>query len=75
MPVDRLSVVATERGEYLAAEREEGGPPDGESCPALLERLVAALPFAKQMRWGEGDARFSRPIRWVSRCSTTRSFP
>jgi glycyl-tRNA synthetase beta chain len=63
--VDQLQIVQTERGEYLAVEREEPGRPAAAVVPALLERLVGALPFAKQMRWGSGDARFSRPIRWV----------
>ena len=63
--VDQLTLVQTERGEYLAVEREEPGHPAAAVVPALLERLVEALPFAKQMRWGSGDARFSRPIRWL----------
>jgi glycyl-tRNA synthetase beta chain len=63
--VDRLRVIVTERGEYLAAEREEGGRPAADVLPGLLERLVTSLPFAKQMRWGQGDVRFSRPVRWV----------
>src|SRR5262249_9393808 len=33
--------------------------------PDLLTRLVWRLPFQKQMRWGSGTVRFSRPIRWV----------
>jgi glycyl-tRNA synthetase beta chain len=65
VPLDRLKVIMTERGEYLASEREEGGQPARVVLPPLLERLVASLPFAKQMRWGQGDARFSRPVRWV----------
>lgn len=63
--VDALRVVETERGEYLAADREEGGQPAEQVLPPLLERLVMQLPFARQMRWGDGDVRFSRPIRWV----------
>jgi glycyl-tRNA synthetase beta chain len=63
--LDRLKVILTERGEYLAAEREEGGQPAGSVLPAVLDRLAASLPFARQMRWGSGDVRFSRPVRWV----------
>src|SRR5262245_23863705 len=65
LPLDRLRIIQTERGEYLAAEREEGGQAVAAVLPALLERLAASLPFAKQMRWGQGDVRFSRPVRWV----------
>lgn len=63
--VDRLIVIETERGAYVAAEREEGGAAAAEVLPPLLERLVTSLPLARQMRWGEGDVRFSRPVRWV----------
>ncbi|MGH7334135.1 MAG: glycine--tRNA ligase subunit beta [Candidatus Rokuibacteriota bacterium] len=65
VPVDRLKIVPTDRGEYLAVEREEGGQATADVLPALLSRLVASLPFAKQMRWEQGGVRFSRPIRWV----------
>jgi glycyl-tRNA synthetase beta chain len=63
--VDRLKIVRTDKGEYVAVEREEGGQPAALVLPALLDRLVATLPFARQMRWGQGDVRFSRPVRWV----------
>lgn len=63
--LDQLAVVLTDRGEYLAVEREEAGQPAREVVPELLERLAASFPFARQMRWGEGDFRFVRPVRWV----------
>jgi glycyl-tRNA synthetase beta chain len=65
VPLERLKVVPTDRGEYLALEREEGGQATVDVLPPLLVRLVAALPFAKQMRWEQDGVRFSRPIRWV----------
>jgi len=65
VPVDRLITIQTERGEYLAVERREAGRSAAEVLPVLLERLVFSLPFSKQMRWGDGDVRFVRPIRWV----------
>jgi glycyl-tRNA synthetase beta chain len=63
--LDQLRTIRTERGEYLAVEREEGGRAAAAVLPSALERLITSLPFAKQMRWGAGDVRFSRPIRWV----------
>jgi len=65
VPLDRLKVIPTDRGEYLAVEREEGGQPTVDILPVLLARLVMSLPFAKQMRWEQDGVRFSRPIRWV----------
>jgi glycyl-tRNA synthetase beta chain len=63
--VEQLITLQTDRGAYLAAERREGGRAAREVLPELLERLAGGLPFAKQMRWGDGDVRFSRPVRWV----------
>lgn len=65
VPVDRLITIQTERGEYLAVERQEEGRSAAEVLPELLERLVFSLPFSKQMRWGDGDVRFVRPVRWL----------
>lgn len=63
--VEQLTTIRTERGEYLAVDRLEEGRPASEVLPDVLSRLVATLPFAKQMRWGDGEMRFSRPVRWV----------
>ncbi|MBI2217189.1 MAG: glycine--tRNA ligase subunit beta [Candidatus Rokubacteria bacterium] len=63
--VGDLLTINTERGDYLAVEREEPGRPAVLVLPDLLTALVGTLPFAKQMRWGGGEFRFSRPIRWI----------
>ena len=63
--VDQLVTITTERGEYLAVDRVDPGEEARAVLPELLARLVWALPFQKQMRWGSGGVRFSRPIRWV----------
>ena len=65
VPVDRLITIQTERGEYLAVQREEESRSTAEVLPEFLERLVFSLPFSKQMRWGDGEVRFVRPVRWV----------
>ncbi len=63
--VDDLTTIQTERGEYLAVQRQEEGRSAVEVLPEFLEWLVFSLPFSKQMRWGDGDVRFVRPVRWV----------
>jgi glycyl-tRNA synthetase beta chain len=63
--VGELITVATERGDYVALDRVEPGRTAREVLPELLERLTLGLPFTRQMRWGDGDVRFSRPIRWL----------
>jgi len=73
--VGSLITVATERGDYLAAQREERGRPAGEVLPEPLAGLMLSLPFSKQMRWGDGDVRFIRPIRWVLALLDTKVLP
>jgi glycyl-tRNA synthetase beta chain len=60
-----LVTVTTDRGEYVATDREEPGRSATEVLPELLVGVITSLPFAKQMRWGDGDVRFSRPVRWI----------
>jgi glycyl-tRNA synthetase beta chain len=33
--------------------------------PAIVQASLDALPIAKRMRWGDGDAQFVRPVHWV----------
>lgn len=57
--------VETEKGAYLAVRKTVGG---GEALAILAEicpEVIAALPFPKRMRWGDGDFTFARPVRWI----------
>jgi glycyl-tRNA synthetase beta chain len=60
-----LTVVSTEKGEYLAARKTIAGQATRDLLPILLPSFIASLPFRKTMRWGEGDYRFVRPLRWL----------
>jgi glycyl-tRNA synthetase beta chain len=60
-----LTVVATDKGEYVAAVRKETGRPTHELLGELLPRLIGGIPFKKSMRWGDNDVRFARPIHWI----------
>ena len=33
--------------------------------PGITEAALKALPVPKRMRWGEGEAEFIRPVRWL----------
>ena len=65
IPVEKLRVKTLDRGDYVVATIEEQGMRLEELLPAILPRLVASLSFPKFMRWGEGNFRFVRPIRWL----------
>ncbi len=63
--------------EELGRERDEkgneylwyGGSKPGASAlqllPTIVSEALAALPIARRMRWGEGEAQFVRPVHWL----------
>lgn len=53
------------RDGYVYAIVEEKGRPVGELLSELLADIIGSLAFPKNMRWGELDMRFARPIRWL----------
>lgn len=64
--VEDLEVRKTEKGEFVFAVIREEGKPTLEVLPALLEELLRSFGFRKSMRWGEGEFRFARPVRWLA---------
>jgi glycyl-tRNA synthetase beta chain len=65
VPVTALTVGRVGEREYVFAHRREAGRPASLVLAQLLPELVASLQFARSMRWGTGDFRFPRPVRWV----------
>ncbi|MBU4175134.1 MAG: glycine--tRNA ligase subunit beta [Actinobacteria bacterium] len=63
--VEDLSVEDTSRGSYVFAVSRVEGEPALQVLPGLLAELVGSLKFKKSMRWGNGEVRFSRPVRWL----------
>jgi glycyl-tRNA synthetase beta chain len=63
--VERLRVVKTKRGEYIAVTTEEKGELTEKLLQQLLPQVIQALQFPKMMRWGSGTLRFVRPICWI----------
>jgi glycyl-tRNA synthetase beta chain len=63
--VSELTIITTEKGEYLAVTKQETGRPTFELLAEILPKLVADIPFKKSMRWGDLEVRFARPIHWI----------
>ncbi|MBF0161142.1 MAG: glycine--tRNA ligase subunit beta [Magnetococcales bacterium] len=63
--VAALQRLTTPKGEYLVYQQPHPGEPASRLLPRLMERLLANFPWKKSMRWGAGEARFVRPIRWM----------
>ncbi len=65
VPVESLTVVQTEKGEYLCAIKKEPGKATMDLLSLLLPKIILSIPFQKSMRWAEGTIRFARPIHWI----------
>ena len=63
--VSELTVVDDENGAYVYATVQVKGVSAGEVLPTLLARLAENIEWPRSQRWGSGDARFSRPVRWL----------
>jgi glycyl-tRNA synthetase beta chain len=60
-----LERVATPKGEWLVHRSVEAGAPAEQVIREVLPGVVDAIPVPRRMRWGSGDAAFSRPVRWL----------
>lgn len=63
--VQDLEIFTTEKGEYIGVRKTITGKPAAELLPGALSEMLAALPWPKAMRWGDGELRFVRPIHWI----------
>jgi glycyl-tRNA synthetase beta chain len=54
-----------EREGYIYASVLEKGRSTVEVAAEILPQMVRSLSFPKSMRWGSGELRFGRPIRWL----------
>jgi glycyl-tRNA synthetase beta chain len=65
VPVESLTVVETDKGEYVCAVKKEVGKPTREILTALLPKMILSIPFQKSMKWADVTIRFARPIHWL----------
>ncbi|MFO0597471.1 MAG: glycine--tRNA ligase subunit beta [Myxococcaceae bacterium] len=65
LKVEQLKRVTTPKGEYLAATVEEKGKRVFELLPQVLDACTRKINFAKQMRWGDVEQTFGRPLQWI----------
>ena len=50
---------------YIYAETKTAGVPAKDIVTELLPQLITGLNFPKSMHWGDLDAKFVRPVRWL----------
>ncbi|MHC0062529.1 glycine--tRNA ligase subunit beta [Nostoc sp. UIC 10890] len=63
--LDALSVRPTDKGEFVFVQKRILGRSVAEILTELIPQWIWGLEGKRLMRWGDGDARFSRPIRWL----------
>jgi len=51
--------------DYVFAVNRQEGSPAAEVLLEICPAIISSLHFPKSMRWGKGEMRFIRPIRWL----------
>ncbi len=66
LPVGKLTVISTPKGEYLSAKQVNLGRAANVILEEILPLSVAEIPWTRSMYWtGAEGLHFIRPIRWV----------
>ncbi|MFO0053717.1 MAG: glycine--tRNA ligase subunit beta [Dolichospermum sp.] len=63
--ISALEIRPTEKGDFVFVNKQIPGRPIGDILTELVPQWVWNLEGKRLMRWGHGDGRFSRPIRWL----------
>jgi len=62
---DAFSIRTTDKGEFVYIEKTIPGRQTAEILTELIPQWITRLEGRRFMRWGDGDLRFPRPIRWL----------
>ncbi|WP_087069141.1 glycine--tRNA ligase subunit beta [Cyanobium sp. NIES-981] len=65
VPPDRLEIRDTPKGPFVFAVLREPGRSTADVLASLIPGWIQQLQGRRFMRWGEGECRFSRPVRWL----------
>ncbi|MBH8566465.1 glycine--tRNA ligase subunit beta [Nostoc sp. CENA67] len=63
--IDALEVRPTDKGDFVFVQKRIPGRPVAEILTELVPQWISSLEGKRLMRWGDGDMKFSRPIRWL----------
>ncbi len=63
--ISAFEVRPTEKGDFIFVKKVTPGRPVADILGELVPQWIFSLEGKRLMRWGNGDARFSRPIRWL----------
>ena len=60
-----LEIRPTEKGEFVFVRKTIAGQPTADLLQTLVPEWITGLQGKRFMVWGDGNLRFSRPIRWL----------
>ncbi len=63
--LEDLSIRDTPKGEFVFIQKQIKGRQTTEILQELCPQWITGLEGKRFMRWGDGDLRFPRPIRWL----------
>lgn len=63
--VSDLVRIETEKGIYAGFKRVVKGRSTNSLLKDKIPEVIKGIPFKKSMRWGDGNLRFGRPVRWI----------
>jgi glycyl-tRNA synthetase beta chain len=63
--LEELKIRNTDKGEFVFIQKQIAGRQTTEILQELCLQWITGLEGKRFMRWGDGDLRFPRPIRWL----------
>ncbi len=60
-----LSVSKTDKGDWIVYEVITQGANTADLLGPMINQALINLPIVRQMRWGEGEFEFVRPVHWA----------
>jgi glycyl-tRNA synthetase beta chain len=63
--IEDFEIRSTEKGDFVFVLQKITGQPTADLLTQLIPEWIFSLEGKRFMRWGDGDLRFPRPIRWL----------
>ncbi|BAY15958.1 glycyl-tRNA synthetase subunit beta [Anabaenopsis circularis NIES-21] len=63
--IDALQIRPTDKGDFVFVNKKTPGRPVADILTELVPQWIFNLEGKRLMRWGDGDVKFSRPVRWL----------
>jgi glycyl-tRNA synthetase beta chain len=63
--LENLEIRPTDKGDFVFVQKKISGRPTADILTELIPEWITKLEGKRFMRWGDGELRFPRPIRWL----------